>query len=135
MKVAIIGTSIDFTDNEERDVRQLIASVIKSLPIDTEIISGGAKGVDSIAIEVGNGLGYSTTVFFPTIKNWDGFRERNIKVAKHCDELFCVTIPTRKQKCYHHPHEEDHEKTAGCWTLRKAKELGKECKLLVTVSR
>lgn len=135
MKIAIVGTSIDLTDNEERDVRQLCAIIIKQYPINTFIVSGGAKGVDYIAIEVAKNLGYSTVVHGAEGQGWSYFKERNLIIAKECDKLFCISIPTRKEKCYHHRPKQDHEKTAGCWTIGKAKELGKECRLLVTPSR
>lgn len=135
MKVAIVGTSINLTDDEERDVRQFCAMIIKDHPPDSIIISGSAQGVDSIAIEVARGLGYTTKQFYPKEKKWDDYKERNLLIAKKCDKLFCVTIPTRIQKCYHHRPKQDHEKTAGCWTMKKALDLQKPCRLLVTPSR
>jgi len=60
---------------------------------------------------------------------------RNLEIANECDKLFCISIPVHDKKCYHHNPSQDHEKTAGCWTLRKASELNKPCRLLVTPNR
>lgn len=136
MKIAVVGTSLNLTDNEERDIRQLIALSLKNYTSNDVIISGGAKGVDSIAIEIAQGLGLKTEVYKPKNQNWSAFKARNLKIAKDCDELCCISVPVHKQKCYHHDGGlADHEKTAGCWTMRKALEMGKFCQLMVTPKR
>lgn len=137
MNVAIVGTSINLTENEERDVRQYIAMMLKSnyLTDDIQVLSGGAKGVDSIAVEVARGLFMKTKVFPPKKNEKFYYFQRNEKIAKECDELYCITIPTRRVKCYHHDPPQDHEKTAGCWTMNKALKLKKQCKLIVIEPR
>ncbi len=137
MKVAIVGTSIDLTDNEERDVRQFIAMILKNRYAGNNdiIISGGAKGVDLLAIQVAQGLGFKTKIYNPKKQSWKHFKQRNMKIANDCDELHCISVPVHKKKCYHHEEPQEHEKTAGCWTMKKALEMDKPCQLIVTSNR
>lgn len=130
MKLAIVGVSKIYTDWEERDIRQLIANLIKLEDPDI-VISGGADGVDKIAIEVAKGLGYETKEFFPEAHTWPGFKVRNKRIANKCDKLVCISIPVHRQKCYHHKSAQDHEKTAGCWTLNMARSLQKEVRFFM----
>jgi len=137
MNVAIVGTSINLTENEERDIRQFISIILKSRYSSdhTTVISGGAKGVDSLAIEVAQGLGFKTKIYHPKKQQWEYFKRRNLQIAKDCDELHCISVPVHNNECYHHEEPEPHEKTAGCWTLNKAKELDKSTQLIVTLQR
>src|SRR3972149_1360799 len=102
MKVAIVGTS-RLTDDDERDVRQYLAWLLKSFPEDTEIVSGGAIGVDSIAIEMASLCKLSTTIFHPEEQKKKFFFLRNKQIAEYCDVVYCITTPTKNQPCYHHP--------------------------------
>lgn len=135
--IAFVGTSINLTENEERDIRQFIAVILKSRYNSTVdlIISGGAKGVDTIALEVAKGLGFQIKEYKPKSENWRAYKERNLQIAKDCDDLHCLSVPVHKQKCYHHEEPMEHEKTAGCWTMNKAMELDKSCQLIVTLPR
>lgn len=140
MKIAIVGTSHDMTENEERDVRQFVSMILKDYdPMTTTIITGGAKGVDSIASEIAHLQRFAVKPIFPI-----GFGEkanlaRNMEIANECEQLFCITIPYYKdsdrKKCYHHKPLGDHQKTAGCYTLDKAKNQNKPVKLIVTPKR
>src|SRR5690348_1398344 len=135
MKVAFVGTSVKLTDNEDRDIRQFVSLILKDFPLDTIIISGGAKGVDSISLEIAKSLGYTTVVYEPINKTWTSFKERNLIIAQECDQLFCLSVPVHKTRCYHHFVPQNHEKTAGCWTMKQAEKLGKQTRLLVMPSR
>lgn len=145
MKIAIVGTSHAMTENEERDVQQYVAMILKDFSPKTNIIiSGGAKGVDSIAIEVARSMEFPTVTYHPEIQEWEpkngkGYKDRNLQIAIDCDQLYCISIPTHEIACYHHKNIEHklipHEKTAGCWTMNKAIELEKMCRLLVTPER
>jgi len=64
MKVAIVGTTINLTENEERDVRQLCVGIIKRFDSNVTIISGGAVGVDKIAIEIGSTASYISFLLY-----------------------------------------------------------------------
>lgn len=136
MKIAIVGTSHAMTENEERDVRQLCGVILKDYdPTQTTIITGGAKGVDSIAQEIALGLRFAIKPIFPMGIGTKANLARNLEIAKECNELFCISIPVHDKKCYHHDPPQDHEKTAGCWTMNKVLELNKLCRLLVTPNR
>jgi len=90
--------------------------------------------VDITAMELASSRGFLTRTFLPDSSNWEGYKKRNIMIAKECDELYCITIPKREgeQKCYHHNPSANHMKTAGCWTMSEALRLNKKCKLLIT---
>ena len=145
IRVAIVGAS-KLTDDEERDARQLCAMIMKSAMKldDIIIISGGANGVDKIAIEVAKGLGLTTHEYLPEVFFWEdrdgrkGFKSRNMEIEKNCDELYCIVRPRRNKndpKCYHHDPPEDHQKCGGCWTKMIAEKNDKPCKLFVTTDR
>jgi len=136
LKVAIVGTSHALAREEEKGISKEIRSILeryRSKPI--TIISGGAKGVDTLAIEVSRSMGLLTDILGPIMgQGWAGFKERNIRIANECDALYCITVPRRnkdEQKCYHHTPPQDHRKTAGCFTMNKALELNKPCELVV----
>ena len=135
MQVAIVGLS-DLTENEEHEVENEVKAILKKYdPINTTIIYGGAKGVDTIASNTALILGFAIKPYLPYINTWVGYQKRNIEMAKDCDELFCITTPKKKQKCYHHRPLQNHEKTAGCYTANIARKLNKPCKLIVTRQR
>ena len=110
---------------------QRITLVLKKYPIDTIIISGAAKGVDTIAIEIAKDIGFTTQEYKPEKQEWEFYKKRNLQIANDCDELYCFSVSVRKVKCYHHNPPQKHEKTAGCWTLEKAKQMNKICTLVV----
>ncbi len=136
MKVAIVGTSHNMTENEERDVRQFVSIILKDYdPFTTTIISGGAEGVDSIAQVIALLQHFAVKPIFPMGIGTKANLTRNLEIATECDELFCISIPVHDKKCYHHKPLQDHQKTAGCWTMNKALEMNKKCRLLVTPKR
>jgi len=136
MKVAIIGTSHAMTENEERDVRQFCATILKDFdPTQTTIVTGGAKGVDSIAGNVALLNHFAYKPIFPMGIGWEANKKRNLEIANECDKLFCISIPVHDKKCYHHDPPQEHQKTAGCYTLNLAQKLGKKTKLFVTPKR
>lgn len=129
MNVAIVGTSHIHTDKERSGIAQLCGHIINHFDKEkTIIISGGAEGVDTIAINMASGLGYITEVFKPTRPYKPFYLERNREIARACTDLFCISIPKHTTKCYHHPLPQDHEKTAGCYTMNEALKLGRNCR-------
>jgi len=84
------------------------------------VVSGGARGVDSIAVVVARELGIPTMEFLPELSTWDheagllkdpieifdengvqikipgGFKQRNMKVAEVCDCLVRISSATTK---------------------------------------
>jgi hypothetical protein len=135
MKIAIVGTTANLSENEEKDMKQYISLVLKKYSLDTIIISGGAKGVDTLALEIAKTLGFKTQVYNPQKQKWQYYKKRNLEIASDCDELHCFAVPVRKTKCYHHDTPQKHEKTAGCWTGSKVMQMDKPCQLVVVPSR
>jgi hypothetical protein len=132
LKIAIVGTSRDINIEERLKLIEVLSLIHRNNP-NAEFISGGASGVDSIAhIYLHQLLGAPFKNYYPNKEGWEGNSERNIIIAKECDKLYCFT--TRRvinMKCYHHHKTQDHQKTAGCWTLREAKNLDKETHLII----
>jgi len=137
MRVAIVGTSHILTENEERDIQQALGYIMNQYGEGDEIISGGAKGVDTMAIELAHSHRLDTCIIHPKSNDLEGYKQRNFKIAEMCDKLYCVTTPLRPhaQKCYHHTPPAKHTKTGGCWTMKMALKLNKECRLLITPKR
>ena len=143
IRVAVVGAS-RLSEKEELDARQFCGLKFNELRVDygimnVTIVSGGAKGVDSIAEEVAKSIGLGTEIFKPEVEQWEdekgkiGYRTRNIKIAERCDILYCLPIITRSEKCYH--CKLDHQVGGGCWTLKQAKKLGKQTFLIPPIKR
>ena len=134
MKVAMVGTTATLTENQQTNMEKKIISILlKPYPPDTVIISGGAKGVDALAIEIAKDMGFQTQTeqYKPEKEEWKYYKKRNLQLANDCDELHCFSISVYKKKCYHHKPPQKHEKTAGCWTRNKVIQMNKPTKLHV----
>jgi len=64
--------------------REIVSSFIRSMSHETAVVSGGAEGVDSWSVEIGNALGLKTIVFQA---DWERYGRkagpiRNAKIAK-----------------------------------------------------
>lgn len=83
----------------------------------------------------------STIVHVPKTLSWStGYAPRNLKIATDSDEVHCITVaslPTdysgmRFPLCYHCAKEGPgfanipHVKSGGCWTMHKARKMGKK---------
>ncbi len=132
MQVAIVGCS-HLNQNNEMDVKKSILIILKKYSNDTIIISGGAKGVDSIASDLAKELGFQIKIYKPEKEEWNYYRQRNLKIAENCDELYCITIKalSKKSWCYHHKPKQDHQKTAGCHTANSCKQMKKPTHLII----
>jgi len=89
-KIAIVG-SRDFPD------KRLVIDYVNSLPEGTEVVTGGARGVDTWAEEAARLKGLTVTVFLPYFKRpghkyfgryakWHFFA-RNDEIVDYCDKL------------------------------------------------
>jgi hypothetical protein len=128
MKIAVVGTSKKLPMKQEILMRNRIVDILDKYPRDgsISILSGGAKGVDTLAVDIAKKLGFRTYVNYPEKEEWKYYKIRNQKIAEQCDGIFCFTIATKESNCYHHKlQEKPHLKTGGCWTLEKAREMGK----------
>ena len=129
--MAIVGTS-KLQSYQQMEVGTIIRKILRQYDSSNDIIiSGGAKGVDTLAVDRAKRLGFSVKIHKPTLEEWKYYKERNLLIANECDHLYCITTPVYKIRCYHHGTPQDHEKTAGCWTMKKALELDKKCNILV----
>ncbi len=134
MKLAVVGTSKKFTVKQDILMRNSIVDVLDKYPRDGSvgIISGGAKGVDTLAVDIAKSLGFRTYVNYPEKEEWKYYKIRNLKIAEQCGAIFCFTFSTNESNCYHHKlQEKPHLKTGGCWTLEKVKEMGKPSKMII----
>lgn len=98
MRLAIVG-SRDYPCLDR--VRELV----RSLPSETVVVSGGARGVDATAVDEAKKCGLSTVVF-PA--DWDRYGrsagyKRNHKIVEACDEV--VAFWDGKSKGTHHTIE------------------------------
>lgn len=73
MKIAIVG-SRDYKDLHK------VVQYIESLPSDTEIVSGGARGVDTVAEQTANRVGLKCTVFHA---DWKRYGKRAGMIRNH----------------------------------------------------
>jgi len=99
--------------------KQLIEKILKDNPGCT-LVSGACPtgGVDIWAEEVADKLGVPKEIYPPRINKWEGYKERDIKIAKACDKLACIE-----------PYRRNH--SGGMWTMNYASKLGKPVKLFV----
>jgi hypothetical protein len=139
MKIGIVGSEqAKFTKKTERFARESIRYMLNKKDI---VISGECHlgGVDSYAREVAEELGLKFIGYAPKNRSWaSGYKPRNIKIAEASDLVICITLRKLPKKykgmkfdlCYH-CGTKDHVKSGGCWTMKYAKELGKETRLIV----
>lgn len=129
--VGIVGSEeLKFTPQAATEAMNVI-HLILCQPDVTGITSGHCPldGVDIWAEEIGKDLGLELFIFAPKTKNWDGFKARNIEIARKCTEIHCITPRVlrngSKEFCYH-CNTRDHVKSGGCWTVKYAQGLGKK---------
>ena len=81
-----------------------------------QIISGGARGIDTLAARIGREMGIEVVEFLPQVRSWadeGGFRDRNRKIAEACTHLLRVWC--RSSRTY-----------GSGWTADLAERLGKD---------
>ena len=127
MKLAIVGTSKISARFDIETALKIIQKELSHIP--QLIISGGAEGIDSMAVNTAKLQGIQTVTYPPLKPFWKYYKMRNKLIAKACDELVCITTKTQNERCYH--CNADHQRTGGCWTMKKTKELGKTARLYV----
>lgn len=109
-RVAIVGS---------RDFKNLDAVVeyVKSLPAGTIVVSGGARGVDTVAQETAFACGLQVTVYHPQwgkYGNSAGYR-RNELIVNNCDRV--VAFWTGKSRGTKH-------------TINIAEKMKKPCEII-----
>lgn len=95
---------------------ELVAKFVRSLPYDTVIVSGGAKGVDSTAENIAKHLGMKTDIYLPDYARYGKSAPmiRNSLIIENCDEVVAFWDGVSKGT-------KD--------SIDKAERLGKPCKI------
>lgn len=90
--LAIVGSTFFAEDKHATAVaRNFLVSYIKMAKPDV-ILSGGAVGIDTLAVEIAKEMGINYGIYLPENKRWepDGYKKRNIFIAEACDRLICI---------------------------------------------
>ena len=91
MILAIIGQR----ELTEEQVSPIVLDAISKLN-PSKIVSGGAKGVDSIAVSIAKSLSLTTEEFLPEFKSQSradivmGYYERNMRIVNACDAVLAI---------------------------------------------
>lgn len=145
MKIGIVGAEkAKFTEKGRTRARRLIRGILSEKGV-SAVVSGACHlgGIDRWAVEMGWELGLLVVEFPPTTHSWTaGYKPRNMKIVKASDEVHCITVDRlpegfsgmRFDICYH-CGSKDHVKSGGCWTMKKAREMGKKGILHVIKNR
>ncbi len=133
-RVGIVGSeAAKFTPTSEATARIKIRELIAGA---SEVVSGACHlgGIDIWAKEEAEAAGIPVVEYPPRVRSWEaGYKPRNLQIAQRSTECHCITIDklpsTYKGKtfplCYH-CGTKDHVKSGGCWTVKQAKQLGRE---------
>lgn len=111
MRLAIVG-SVSLAGNAEAG--RIIDDVLARYQ-PQYVVSGGAKGIDTMAAEAARIREIVVVEWRPKVQQWGGpggFKERNLKIAQDCDAL--VRIVASDARTY-----------GSGWTRDRAKEMGK----------
>ena len=146
-KVGIVGSEAKkFTPETEAEARREIRRLIEGADL---VISGHSPlgGIDWWAIEEAKRAGIPTQEYPAGVHTWesvkgvDGFKARNLKIARNSDKVACIVVKTLPPSykgmefpngCYHHtPPAHDHIKSGGCWTMKQAAIAGKTTELVI----
>lgn len=111
MLLAVVG-STNVTD----DQLDLAAKIMRGFYMERPrmVISGGAVGIDTLAVTVAEFYDIPTKLFLPENNRWEpnGFKVRNLKIATDCSHLLCI--------------RSSQSTTYGSgWTADRAEEMGK----------
>lgn len=89
MKLAVVGST---KLGESRLARAILEHILEKYR-PSVVISGNAKGIDSLAASVARARGIEVVEYLPKVQRWyDGFKPRNIKIAENCDMLVRVAL-------------------------------------------
>lgn len=139
--IGIVGSeAAKFTLETRAEARRIIAELLRPEEI-TTVVSGGCHlgGIDTWAAEIGRTLGLEVIEHLPKQRSWSGgYADRNLKIARDSDKVVCITVKElppdykgmRFKLCYH-CNTDTHVKSGGCWTVKKAREMGKIGEVIV----
>lgn len=121
--LAVVGSTEFAKDRQAAKVAfRHIANAIAALQPE-RVVSGGAVGIDQMAVAYARGAGIAVTEHLPKNKRWapDGFRDRNLLIAHDCTHLLRIV------------HEDSKTYGSG-WTADQAEKMGKHVER-ITVPR
>lgn len=142
-KVGIVGNGTDkFTQQGEEQAREIIRHILTAGW--AAMVSGHSPvgGIDIWAEEEAAAMGIPLDLKIPEINQWDppggyGYKARNLDIAQDSAVTHVILADVypdeyrgrRWEICYHHRDHDDpvvtaenHVKSGGCWTGRKADE-------------
>lgn len=143
MIIGIVGAEqAKFTPHGEAQARRWIRQLCGRA---ARVVSGHSPlgGIDWWAIEEAKALGVDWHEYPAKNPRWepDGYKARNLQIADASDLVVCITVARLPDDyrgmrfprgCYHcGAPPEHHIKSGGCWTMRRAAEMGKQGQLLV----
>lgn len=141
MTLGVVGSeAAKFTPETEAEARHVLRSLLTRYDV-TRAVSGACHlgGIDIWAKEEAAALGLPFVEYPPATHAWtNGYRVRNIEIARASDWVVCVTVATLPStytgmtfdRCYHCDRD-DHVKSGGCWTVKYARKLGKVGEVIV----
>ena len=148
--IGIVGSeAAKFTPDTEQQARDYIRAMFFLMREIDLVISGHSPlgGIDWWAIEEATRIGLDTREYPAGVHQWesvkgvDGFKARNLKIARNSDIVVCITVKQLPPDyrgmefpngCYHcHTPPEHHIKSGGCWTMKEAARMGKRTSLKV----
>lgn len=135
MRIAIVGSSGRYWSPKQREnackkIKEILIDDVyyefnRDDPGDITyptFISGGCPkgGIDIWAEIIADFIGLEKKIHYPTYEQWapQGYAERNEKIARDCDVLFCIEPDTR-------------DWSGGRWTMKRADFYGVETHLII----
>lgn len=119
-RVCIVGTSkLDSLKSLEYVENHVKTVLAQYSPKDTVIISGNAKGVDTVAESVAVELGFEIESYKPEQYSREYFLARDRAMANMATRVISIVNPLKEQRCYHceKSHKDfNHERSGGCYT-------------------
>lgn len=133
--IGIVGhEEAKFTPSAKAVAQEYIRNLILSRPC--VVVSGHCHlgGIDIWAEETARDLGMEAKIFPPKNQAWaTGYRPRNLLIAWHSHRIVSIVVTQlpkdyqgRKFTYCYHCGTDSHVKSGGCWTVKKAREQGKE---------
>lgn len=112
MRLAVIG-SVNINREQYLFAKAVIQAVLMFYSVQL-VISGGAKGIDSLAEEEADLFSLPKKIHLPKNNRWEpeGYKERNLLIAGDCTHL--LRIRSYQSMTY-----------GSGWTADRAEEMGK----------
>lgn len=103
MRLAIVGSQ-DLDNAQAANARWLVRIILEfyreNFPRYLNVVSGGARGVDTIVAEEAQELEIALFEYRPQVQQWEdrvhgdtvfhGFKHRNLRIIENCDRLIAI---------------------------------------------